>query len=195
MSSLSTGRDIFSKFKPIIRLGVKAVSIFPKSFRLFILQKLRRWRGKKGVLLRYLFLCSVVKQCGDNVAIMEDVYLYHPELLSFGENVSIHPMCYLNPGKAFITIGKNVSIAHGTTIIAESHTYSDSSVPIKYQDMISKEIIIGDNVWIGAKCTVLMGIRIGDGVVIGANSVVTHNISENVIAVGSPAVEIKNRID
>ena len=59
--------------------------------------------------------------------------------------------------------------------------------------MISQKIIIVNNVWIGAKCTVLMGIEIHDGAVIGANSVVTHNIGENVVAAGAPARPINHR--
>ena len=161
---------------------------------MFVLLKLRRMRGKKGILLRYLLLRSISEKCGDNVVIMEDVYLFHSERLSLGKNVSIHPMCYVNPGSESIMIGDDVSIAHGTTIIAELHSYSDLAVSIKYQKMISQKIIIGNNVWIGAKCTVLMGVEIHDGAVIGANSVVTHNISENVVAAGAPARSIIDRI-
>ena len=49
------------------------------------------------------------------------------------------------------------------------------------------QIIIGKNVWIGEKVAVLSGIIIGDGAVIGANSVVTHDVPANSVAVGEPA--------
>ncbi|MFW5525562.1 MAG: DapH/DapD/GlmU-related protein [Prevotella sp.] len=53
------------------------------------------------------------------------------------------------------------------------------------------KIVIGDNVWIGDKATVLAGVHIGEGVVIGANSVVTHDIPPYCVAVGNPATVIK----
>ena len=53
------------------------------------------------------------------------------------------------------------------------------------------KIKIGNNVWIGDKACILGGVTIGDGAVIGANSVVTHSIPAHSIAVGSPARVIK----
>ena len=50
---------------------------------------------------------------------------------------------------------------------------------------------IGKKVWIGSDCTILPGVKIGDGAVIGAGSVVTKNVHANSIAVGSPARVIK----
>lgn len=49
-----------------------------------------------------------------------------------------------------------------------------------------KPISIGDNVWIGANCTILPGVTIGNNAVIGAGSVVTKDIPESVVAVGNP---------
>lgn len=189
------GRNIFQKYRKLIMLIVGIIRIFPKKLNLRILSLLRRKRGYSGIILRYMFLQSVAKSCGDNVVIMEDVYLYHPENISFGSNVSIHPMCYVQGSKMGIDIGDNVSIAHGTTIIAESHTYSEPNIPIKYQKMESEKIVIKSNVWIGAKCTILNGIHIESGSIIGANSVVTHHIGENEIVAGSPARTIKRRIE
>ena len=48
-------------------------------------------------------------------------------------------------------------------------------------------ILIGNNVWIGAKATVIKGVTIGDNVVVAANSVVTHDIPSNVVVAGVPA--------
>ncbi|HFI1792856.1 TPA: DapH/DapD/GlmU-related protein, partial [Escherichia coli] len=54
--------------------------------------------------------------------------------------------------------------------------------------------IIGNDVWLGTGVTVLRGVRIGDGAIIGANAVVTKNIPDYCIAVGVPAKVIKRRL-
>ncbi|MBQ9598477.1 MAG: sugar O-acetyltransferase, partial [Clostridia bacterium] len=63
--------------------------------------------------------------------------------------------------------------------------------PEKRQSLIPSPVKIGSNVWIGAGSTILPGVTIGDNSVIGAGSVVTKDIPENVVAVGSPARVIK----
>lgn len=82
-----------------------------------------------------------------------------------------------------ITIGDNVFIGPDTCITTANH-------PILHKERLmtslGSPITIGNNVWIGANCTILPGITIDDSSVIGAGSVVTKNIPENVIAVGNP---------
>lgn len=65
---------------------------------------------------------------------------------------------------------------------------------IMNQPSTIKEIQIGEDVWIGSGAIILKGVTIGDGAVIGANSIVTKDIPEYMIAVGSPAKVIKERI-
>lgn len=55
------------------------------------------------------------------------------------------------------------------------------------------EIIIGNDVWIGFRTTILSGVTIGDGAVIGAGSVVVHDVAPYAIAVGNPCREIRKR--
>ena len=58
----------------------------------------------------------------------------------------------------------------------------------------SRNVTIGEHVWIGATCMIMKGVSIGDGSVIGINSMVTKNIPSNVVAVGSPCKVIKENI-
>ena len=102
-------------------------------------------------------------------------------------------MCYID-AEGGIEIGNNVSIAHRSTILSSNHGYTDPIIPIKYQEMTLAKTIILDNVWIGCGCTILAGVEIGSGTVIGANSIVTKSIPENSVAIGSPAKRIKSRI-
>lgn len=59
----------------------------------------------------------------------------------------------------------------------------------------SKPIIVGNNCWIGENSRICKGVTIGDGSIIAANSVVTHDVPENCIAAGNPAKVVKEQID
>lgn len=186
------GRKIFENYGRYIDILVAIVSVFPKKTRIKRLAKLRNKDGKIGFLLRYVFVKSLAHYVGKNVAIFPNVYFENIENLSIGDNVSIHQMCYID-AEGGISIGNNVSIAHRSTVLSSNHSYNNISQPIKYQPMVLAETVIRDNVWIGCSCTILAGVVIESGCVIGANSTVTRAIAHNCVAVGSPAKVIKQR--
>ena len=72
-------------------------------------------------------------------------------------------------------------------ITDQNHGYEDVSRPISQQSQPERAVVIGDGSWLGYGTVVLPGVTIGKHVVIGANSVVTHNIPDYSVAVGSPA--------
>lgn len=184
------GRDKFNKFKPILIFISKLFGIFPMKARKKLLVHYRMKRGTTGLALRFALLKSICKYCGDNVSLHEGVYIFQPQNLSIGNNVSIHPMCYID-ATGEIEIGNDVSIAHATTIMSTSHKYSDKDIPFKDQDYISEKVIIENNVWVGAKTTILCGKTIGMGSVVGANSVVTKDVEPHSVVGGVPAKIIK----
>ena len=186
------GRDKFLKYKKIINLLVKLYSLLPKKVRRKRLVKARNKIGVWGIVNRYALLKSLCKSCGDNVLIGENVYLFSVENMSIGDNVSIHPMSYID-ATGGLTIGNDVSIAHGTTIMTTSHKYAEKDIPIKDQGCLVETVEISNNVWIGAKATILCGIKIKEGSVVGANAVVTKNVDKDNIVAGVPAKVIKTR--
>ena len=106
--------------------------------------------------------------------------------ITFGDGVGINRNVHINASAGGeIIIGNNVHIGPNVVIRAADHDVFDilNHVPGK--------IIIEDNVWIAANCVVLKNVRIGSGSVIGAGSIVTHDIPENVVAVGNPCRPIK----
>lgn len=186
------GRDRFSKYKGVISFLVKLNKLLPYKMRLRKFIRCRNKTGILGILKRYVLLKTLCKECGDNVVITEGVYILNPKNLSLGNNVSIHSMSYVE-AKGEIYIGNDVSIAHGATLMSTTHNYSDKDIPIKDQGVEGKPIIIKNNVWIGAKSTILCGLTIEEGSIVGANSVVTKNVEANTIVAGAPAKVIKTR--
>jgi len=96
-------------------------------------------------------------------------------------------------GHGGLTIGDNVIMATGVTIIPANHKFEDLNIPIANQGENKKGVIIEDGVWIGAGVIILDGVTIGRGSVIGAGAVVTKNIPPMSIAMGVPARVTKNR--
>ncbi len=186
------GREKFQKLKGPLNFLSKFYKLFPISFRKKWFQDLRKKDSTIALGLRYALLKSLAKKCGDAVAVYSDAYIMHPENMEIGSNVTFQPMCYVE-AMGGITIGDDVSIAHHATIISESHVYDDPNVPFKCQGMIRKPVVIGNDVWIGAKASVLCGVHIGDKAVIGANSVVNKDVASCHVVVGSPAKTVKIR--
>ena len=186
------GRDKFRKYKWIINLISVFIKIFPLKIRKKFFVNARNSKGKTGLALRYAILKTIAQHIGENVSIHENVYIYNPENLSIGDNVSIHPMCYID-ATGGISIGNDVSIAHMVTLMSTTHVFSDIDIPIKDQGCESRQTVVGNNVWIGAKTTVLYGIKISQGSILGANSVVNKDVPEFAIVAGIPAKLIKER--
>ena len=95
-----------------------------------------------------------------------------------------------------ITIGNGLLTGRYVYIGDNSHgglSWEESDVlPIRRELQSKGVVVIGDNVWIGDKATILAGVHIGNNVIVAANSVVTHDIPSNCIAAGIPAKVIKH---
>ena len=87
-----------------------------------------------------------------------------------------------------IKIGKNVCIGEDVRLLTGTHDINSSTFKL-----VTKPIIIGDNVWIATGSTVLPGIVIGEGAVVGACSVVTKDVPAWTVVAGNPAKVVKKR--
>ena len=94
-------------------------------------------------------------------------------------------------GQGGITIGNNVMTASNVCILTSNHGYKDISVPIIRQESTYAPVSIGDDCWLGYNVIVLPGVKIGKHCTIGAGSVVTKDIPDYSIAVGSPCKVVK----
>ena len=118
-------------------------------------------------------------------------------VLKFGNNVQLNDYVHITAVESVI-IGNNVLLASKIYISDCSHgSYNgnvEDSHPNSYpanRPLFAKPVVIEDNVWIGEFVSVLPGVTIGKGTIVGANSVVTKSLPANVIAVGTPAIPIK----
>ncbi len=90
-----------------------------------------------------------------------------------------------------VVVGNNVMLAQNIVVSGLNHGYEDVDIPPSLQKVSCKQIIIADEVWIGANCVITAGVKLGKHCVIGAGSVVTKDIPAFTIAVGNPAKVIK----
>jgi acetyltransferase-like isoleucine patch superfamily enzyme len=119
-------------------------------------------------------------------------------ILTYGGEIVIGDRCSINPytviyGHGGVTIGNDVLIAGGCMIIPNNHSFSKLDLTIREQGCNARGITIEDDVWIGHGCTILDGVTISKGSVIGAGSVVNKDTKPYSISGGVPARFIKFR--
>ena len=136
-------------------------------------------------------------------------------IFSVYDNASVHIGSLYTLSGSKIEVGRNavLNIGNDVSINRSSRVYCLRSISIGSDVVIGENVLIrdtdghkligsdssgpismGNHVWIGAKATILKGVEIGEGAVIGANSVVTRNIPPHCLAVGSPARVIRENV-
>lgn len=136
-------------------------------------------------------------ELGDRVYIYRDTIIEtgYGGYLTIGADASIHPRCQLNAYRAPIQIGFGVMIAPNCAFYPYDHGVAPDR-PIREQPIQTKGgIVVGDEAWLSVGVIVLGGVRIGEGAVIGAGSVVTNDVPDGAIAMGVPARVVKTRSD
>jgi acetyltransferase-like isoleucine patch superfamily enzyme len=118
----------------------------------------------------------------------ETVTVFPPFYSDFGKNITLGKRIFINSGCKFqdqggVVIGDDCLIGHNTVMATLNHDLS----PNRRADMHPARIVVGRNVWIGSNATILPGVTIGDNAVVAAASVVTKDVPENAVVVGSPA--------
>lgn len=136
--------------------------------------------------IRELFSKLTESEIDETFGLFPPFYTDCGKNIKIGKNVFINACCRFQD-QGGIEIGDGSLIGHNTTIATLNHDFN----PAKRQNLTPRPVKIGKNVWIGSDCTILPGVEIGDGAIIGAGSVVTKSIPTNAIAVGNPARVIK----
>lgn len=131
---------------------------------------------------------------GDRTQLEHDVYL---KIVADAASLKLGDYVFVGRGVEF-DVMDNVSVGHHTVIaplcfITDHNHGMLPGVRIDEQPCAAEPISIGADVWLGAGVVVLPGVRIGDGAVVGANSVVTRDIAPMSIAAGAPARILRTR--
>lgn len=155
------------------------------------------------------------KKLGENTEIRDTVKFGHPEMIEIGDNVKIDDYTLINGGKgtkigkgshlaSFVSIigggelemGDYASLACGVRLITGTSTPKgrmSTMVPKEQMDLVFGKTIIGKEAVVGTNCTVHPQVTIGEGAVIGSNSLVLKDVEPWTISVGSPCKVIKKR--
>jgi acetyltransferase-like isoleucine patch superfamily enzyme len=156
--------------------------------------KLQGVNIKRGALI-YDSVNLINKKCitiAEFAEIKQGVVIQAFGDIKIGKYAQLNPYTVLYGG--YIEIGDNVMIAPHCVIASGNHDFKQTSLPMRFAGNITKgPIVIADDVWIGANCTIVDGVKIGKGAVVAANSCVTDNVIPYSIVGGVPAKVIGNR--
>ena len=128
---------------------------------------------------------------GEAAYLAKGVVFKSPAKLFIGDNFSIHEFCYVD-AVGGVEIGTNVSLAHSSSILSSNHQWLDENLPIKYNNVKKKKVLIEDDVWIGCGVRILAGSHIENRVVVAAGAVVTGRLESGYLYGGIPAKKIKS---
>jgi maltose O-acetyltransferase len=93
-----------------------------------------------------------------------------------------------------VKIGDNVMMGPDVIIFSRNHVFENRMVPMNVQGGTEgNPVLIGDDVWIGARAIILPGVHIGKGAIVGAGAVVSKDVPEYAIVAGNPARVIKQK--
>lgn len=160
---------------------------------------------------------SKLKTCGKSVMIYPLAKIVNPHLVEIGDHSRLVDFSFIHGGRGtkigryvdfqqFASIWSNgetligdfVSIGPGVVISSAYYRYKEGAfmtgvVPPEFAEINFGKVVIGDHAHIGANCTITFNVNIGEGAVVGANSVVTKDCDPWGIYVGSPLRKIGNR--
>lgn len=145
----------------------------------FLRQLKRDWRRITYGLKFISRTCLVCKRC----QISKD--------LQAGDYSYIGPGCIIYPK---VKIGKYVMLANEVQIIGSDHNFKNPYLPSYFSGRLeAHETIIGDDCWLGARCTIMRGVKIGNGAIVAAGAIVTKDVPPYTIVGGVPAKKISMR--
>lgn len=179
-----------------------------------ILQRIKYWHSEDRISpenpithWRLYYRSLMTKLCkkkfkhfGNNAELRPHVFVSGCSNISIGDNVVVRPrtVLFANPlsqcdGLGSITIEDGVLMGPSIQMFTNKHVFSNPEVPIIDQGIEEpKNIVIKKGSWIGAGTIILPGVTIGRNAVVGAGSVVTKDIPDYTLAVGSPARVIRD---
>lgn len=132
---------------------------------------------------------NMIQQCGRNVNIEHGAKFSRLTKIGNYSGIGINARLY-----GEVIIGDYVMMGPDCIIYTQNHEFSNTEIPMCKQGFQEqKPVHIGNDVWIGGRVIILPGVKIGNGVIIGAGTVVTKDIEDNLVVGGNPMKVIKKR--
>ncbi|MCF8222339.1 MAG: acyltransferase [Bacteroidales bacterium] len=146
-------------------------------------------------IIRYPRLFLLAKRTGRENRLGPGGRFYHHRHVHLGDSIYIAPGFHISAYK--LRIGNGVQIGPGLLIECHDHSFSQVGKTLWEIRKIKNyaPVTIEDDVWIGGKVSILKGVTIGEGTVVGASSVVTKTLPPYTICVGTPCKPIKKRFN
>ena len=160
---------------------------------LWFVQLLTNWLPENRITIRIrgALVRPFLSKCGGNLQLARGVTFLNVSGIEIGSDVYIATGCWID-GIGGLTIEDEVKISPYVVITTTSHCFKDNSV--RFGGSRRRSIKIGKGTWVAAH-VVITGAKIGSGAIVGANSVVTRDLPDNVFAAGTPAKVISPRVD
>lgn len=151
-------------------------------------------RFKLFVLMKIAFLRLLGAKVSWSSIIYSNVWISPPKGLIILDRVNISKGVLIN-AKGGVHIGSDTQIGYNTMIFSANHTIPEERLPVSISGDVLGKVWIEKNVWIGGGSIILPNVKIGEGAIVSAGSVVTKNVGEYEIVGGVPAKFIKSRLD
>lgn len=143
--------------------------------------------SRTGAVIRFRFYKRWLKSVGEDTEFLANAYIRNPQNMSIGKRSVVGLGVRIQAGGG-LTIGDCVLIGPGAMIWTSNHLFDDPDVPIRDQGHEQKEVVIGDDCWIGANAFIMPGVVLGKGCVVSAGAVVgAKSYKDYVILIGNPA--------
>lgn len=167
------------------------------------------------ISMRRVCLRALCRSMGDSMQVGPDVVFKHPETMEFGDcvfigaqamiqgrfdgtcrigsHVWIGPQAYFDARN--LVLEDYVGWGPGAKVLGSAHTGNPTDVPIIATELVIKPVVIGYGADIGVNAVILPGVHIGRNAIVGAGSVVTHDVPDYAIVAGAPARILRMRTE